>query len=76
MNAGRGLSPKRAAFLAKYRLLSSTSAIVFGSIITYRAFQLRGSFQIHLLGLALVGLGVYRFWLLLTWRRRIEAKAR
>lgn len=47
-----------------YRMVVSFSCVIFGSIIIVRSIMMGGSLTPLLLGVALVALGIYRFYLI------------
>jgi hypothetical protein len=47
-----------------YRVIVSFCCVLFGAIIIYRSIVEEARISITLLGVALLGLGVYRFYLL------------
>lgn len=59
-----------AIVLGWYRLVVAALAVMLGTIIIYRAVQARAAMQFYVLGLAFVGLGVYRWRLFWQLRRQ------
>ena len=67
------ISESRLRFLGRYRMFSSTTALVLGFVIIYRGLTEGATLAYTILGAAMFGLGLYRwnlFWRVRTSRAR------